>query len=416
MSEFSEIRKGLSSLEALERKLNLKQLQINRLLQITQAINDNLSAKGLYDMYQSFLSWEMGVKRMALYVKEENNWLCTTHTGLDEDLIKIDISEKLPKYQRLKNIDDDTEHALIGQFDIVIPVLHKQMPIAYTFIGGFDTDDDMYNKVQFITTITNVIAVAIENKRLFKRQLEQTRLKREMELASDMQRMLIPTKLPSSESFELASIYKPHFGVGGDYFDYVELDEKTFAFCIADISGKGLAAALLMANFQAIFHALITQGHELDTFVRKLNHSLFRITGGDKFLTFFVAEYDIEKRQLKYVNAGHNPPILAMDGNLYPLNKGCMILGSFDDLPGEVEVGEMELDKEAIVLTYTDGLTDIQNEEKAYFNEDLLEEFVSNHYTHSAEGFNQELIGRIEKFMGEQTYPDDFTVLTCKIF
>ena len=416
MSEFSEIRKGLSNLETLEQKLNLKQLQINRLLQITQAINNNLKAKGLYDMYKSFLSWEMGVKRMALYIKEEGDWVCASHTGLEEELIEIDIRDKLPKYQRLKNIDDDTEHPLIGKFDIVVPVLHKQIPIAYTFIGGFDTDDDMYNKVQFITTITNVIAVAIENKRLFKRQLEQTRLKRELELAIDMQHMLIPADLPKSDDFELASIYKPHLGVGGDYFDFVQLDEETFVFCIADISGKGLAAALLMANFQAIFHALIVQRHGIKEFIFKLNQSLFRITGGEKFLTFFLAEYNVKTRELKYVNAGHNPPILAMANQMYHLKAGCTILGSFRDLPGKVEVGNMQLDQEAIVVTYTDGLTDIQNEGEDYFNEKLLEDFVKHHYTLSAEQFNEKLVERIEEFKGEQTYPDDCTVLTCKIF
>jgi len=117
---------------------------------------------------------------------------------------------------------------------VVIPVKHKEQDIAFLFIGGLEEDDEMYNKVQFITTITNIIAVAIENKRLFKRQLEQSRMKREMELASEMQLQLVPSKLPSDECYELASIYKPQLGVGGDYFDYIELNEREFAFCVAD--------------------------------------------------------------------------------------------------------------------------------------------------------------------------------------
>ncbi|MEO1513958.1 MAG: GAF domain-containing SpoIIE family protein phosphatase [Bacteroidota bacterium] len=400
----------------LERELHLKQLQINRLLTITQAINDNVSASGLYKMYNSFLSWEMGVKKMALFVHKGDSWECASSIGLPEDLLEMGVGEELTKFQRLQNIDEDESHPLIRTFDIVVPVLHKQMPIAYTFIGGFDEDDDMYSKVQFITTITNVIAVAIENKRLFKRQLEQERLKREMELAAEMQHMLIPSELPQSEAYELASIYKPHMGVGGDYFDFLEFEDGKIYFCIADISGKGVAAALLMANFQANFHSLIQQRSTLDHFVLELNRSLYRITKGDKFMTFFIAEFDGNTRQLRYVNAGHNPPLLVMEQVLYPLNKGCTILGSFKELPGEVEVGQMQLDEEALLLMFTDGLTDIQNESGNFFEDHLLKEFLKSNYTSSAGEFNQRLMDYINEFKGQRNYPDDFTMLTCKIF
>ena len=405
----------MSSLDAMERELNLKQLQINRLLNITQAINDNVSATGLYNMYNSFLSWEMGVKKMALYIKNNEQWICASHIGLNEELLAEDITDKLQSYQRLKNLDDDKDHPLISQFDIVIPVLHKQSPIAYTFIGGFTENEDMYSKVQFITTITNVIAVAIENKRLFKRQLEQERLKREMELASEMQHMLIPSGLPKTKAYELASIYKPHLGVGGDYFDFIEFNDGHFVFCIADISGKGVAAALLMANFQANFHVLINQRAAFDDFVRDLNQSLFRITMGEKFLTFFVAQFDQNTRVLTYVNAGHNPPVMVMEGQIYSLKEGCTILGSFKELPS-VEVGQMTLPEEALIVTFTDGLTDIQNEKGTYFDEQQLQAFVKQRYHLSAQSFNDDLLKEIEQFKGEQRYPDDFTVLTCKIF
>ena len=416
MAKFSNIKKELSNLESLERDLHLKQLQINRLLNITQAINNNVKEDGLYKMYNSFLSWEMGIKKMALYVtNREQKWYCASTIGIDDKLARLDISDKLINYQRLKNIDDDNDHPLIKEFDVVIPVLHKKDPIAYTFIGGFDKDEDMYNKIQFITTITNIIAVAIENKRLFKRQLEQERMKKELELAKQMQQLLIPSRLPKNERYELASIYKPHQGVGGDYFDFIAFDDGTLAFCVADISGKGIAAALLMANFQSKFHDLINKRSPLDEFVKKLNESIFEITAGEKFLTFFVAEFNTNTNELRYVNAGHNPPLLIMDGENTLLNKGCTILGSFETLP-EVEVGGEQIDKEAIILTYTDGLTDVKNGVGAFYDEELLMAFALDNYSCSAEAFNNKLLHTIDTFKGEQTYPDDFTVLTCKVF
>ena len=414
MSGFSELRKGLSNIEALERELNLKQLQINRLLNITQAINNNVSADGLFNMYKSFLSWEIGVKKMVLYVRDEDDWSCASSIGIKEELLTPDISSYFEKYTRLNNVED-TQHPLFRQFDVVIPVRHKEHPIAYVFIGGFSEEEDMYNKVQFITTITNIIAVAIENKRLFKRQLEQERLKREMELASEMQRMLIPTNMPNKPGYELASIYKPHYGVGGDYFDFIEFDDGKIVFCVGDISGKGVAAALLMANFQANFHTLINKRTALDTFIRDLNTSVNLITQGERFITFFIAEYDTERQALRYVNAGHNPPVLVNDGELHLLNRGCTILGSFPELP-EVEVGCVPLEGEAMVLSFTDGLTDLQNEGGDYLNEDMLYGLVRNNYKLSASAFNRQLMERLEIFKGGKSYPDDFTVLTCKIF
>lgn len=413
MQGFSDIKKGLSKIEALERELNLKQLQVNRLLNITQAINNNVSAEDLFKMYKSFLDWEIGVKKMALYIRKNEEWVCTTSLRVKEPLLSLDIRNILPKFTRLRNLEGE-DHDLLNEFDVVIPVRHKDQAIAYVFIGGFGEEEDMYNKVQFITTITNVIAVAIENKRLFKRQLEQERLKKEMELASEVQRMLIPKTLPHKKCYELASIYKPHLGVGGDYFDFVELSDGKFVFCIGDISGKGVSAALLMANFQANFHTLIKKKTSFDEFIHDLNHSVNLITEGDRFITFFVAEYDIEERSLHYVNAGHNPPVMVANGELYLLNKGCTILGSFKRLP-EVEVGRVQVDGEAIIFSFTDGLTDIQNQEGSFLSESMLYDFVRSNYRLPAEQFNNLLMGRIEQFKGEENYPDDFTVLTCKL-
>lgn len=414
MPDYSELKQNLTTLESLERELNLKQLQINRLLNITQAINNNVSADGLFNMYKSFLSWEIGIKRMALYFKEDEEWPCATSIGIDDQLLKMDIRDTLPRYTRLNNLEA-TEHPLLRQFEVVIPVRHKEDPIAYVFIGGFDADDDMYSKVQFITAITNVIAVAIENKRLFKKQLEQEGFKREMELASEIQRMLIPKKLPSTEAYELSSIYKPQLGIGGDYFDFVEFENGKIVFAIGDVSGKGIGAALLMANFQANFQTLINKRSSLEDFVRDLNHSVHQITKGDRFITFFVAEYEVGSGYIRYINAGHNPPVLVSNGNMSLLTKGCTLLGPFEKLPF-LELGTAVIGEEAIILSYTDGLTDLINDVGENFDEQYLFELARQGYQLSASTFRDRLMEEIRQFKGQQAYPDDITILTCKIY
>jgi len=414
MSSLTEIKKELSDIQVLERDLHLKQLQINRLLNLTQAINNNVSSRGLFDMFTSFLSWEMGIKKLALYFKDNDQWVCKAFAGIPAGLIALDISDRLPEYNRLHNLDAD-DHLLLKEFDVVIPVMHKKSPLAYVFIGGFEENEDMYNKVQFITTVTNIVAVAIENKRLFKRQLEQERLKKEMELASEMQRMLIPAELPCGNKYEFASIYRPHLGVGGDYYDVIKFDEHRFAFCVGDISGKGVAAALLMANFQANFHSLIRKNYPLDDFIKALNESVIRITQSEKFITFFVAEYNTKTRELKYVNAGHNPPILVHNNEVILLRKGCTILGSFDELP-RIEIGQGFIEGHATILAYTDGLTDLRNNDGDFLDADMINEFTFQNNHLPAEEFNKKLMTEIKQFKGRQDFPDDFTILTCKIF
>ncbi len=414
MPELTEIKRTLSRIEKLEREVNLKQLQINSLLAITQAINENVAQEGLFNMYNSFLRWEMGIRKMALFFKETGAWECKTHLGIDEKLLEHDINSELSKYRSKQGLEK-SDHPLIREFDLVVPVLHKDVPIAYAFIGGFQDDEDVYNKVQFVTTITNVIAVAIENKRLFKQQLRQEVLNREVEVAAEIQRTLVPSRLPSGKNYQLSSIYRPHFAVGGDYYDVVEFPGDNIVFCIADITGKGVSAALLMANFQANLRAIVTRSTNLEQIVHELNAAVYRITQGDRFITLFLAKYDPKTRTIHYVNAGHTPPLLVSNGDVTPLKNGCTVLGWLPELPF-LEIGGICLTDETLIFTYTDGLTDVRNKNHDEFGENHLITFLKGHAHLSAKELNTQLLAHIERFREREPYPDDITVLTCKVF
>jgi sigma-B regulation protein RsbU (phosphoserine phosphatase) len=396
----------------MERELNLKQLQTKSLLAITQAINENVSADGLYSMYKTFLTWDMGVKRMILYVLGEGGWSCAAHHNVSEELLAHDISALITQYDRMHTVQK-TDHHLIRKFDIVIPVYHKKMPIAYALLDGIKASEDAYNKIEFITTFTNIIAVALENKRLFKRQVEQETLRREMELASKVQRMLIPETLPQGTNFELDAIYKPHFNIGGDYFDVISYDKDRIVLCLADISGKGIAAALLMANFQANLQSLIHQYRDLQAFIIAINEAVFRITKGDKFITLFVGELNLKTGKLNYINAGHYPPFLKMSNQVQRLDRGCTVIGAFDNIT-DVDMGECKVEGEGMILAFTDGLTDICNAKGELFEETHIERVIEGDQGHSAKEFNEILSARMEAFKGDKEYPDDIAVLTCR--
>ncbi|MCE2820823.1 MAG: serine/threonine-protein phosphatase [Saprospiraceae bacterium] len=372
MPELQEIRSTLSRIDRLEREIGLKQLQINSLLTITQAINENVPAEDLFKMYGAFLRFEMAIRKMALFFRENQIWECKISSGVDETLFQPDISSDLSRFRSTQGLSDDS-HPLFREFDLVIPIMHKNTAIAYAFLGGFRDEDDVYSKVQFVTTITNIIAVAIENKRLFKSQVQQQIVNREVELAAEIQRALVPGRMPSSKGYQLSGIYRPHF------------------------------------------RALVSRRPALEELVREMNEAVFRVTQGDKFITFFVARYDTAARTLHYVNAGHIPPFMIMNGVITTLRNGATSLGWLPKLPF-LEIGEVKISAPALIFTFTDGLTEARNSHGDEFGEERLAAFLKEHENDDPETLNSRLIQHVELFRGREPWPDDITLLTCKLF
>ncbi len=169
-----------------------------------------------------------------------------------------------------------------------------------------------------------------------------------------------------------------------------------------------------MANFQANFQSLIRQRVPLEEFIAQLNSSVNQITRGEKFITFFVAEINLDKGELRYVNAGHNPPILISDGKVERLEKGCTILGSFDELP-EIEKGIISIKSGDMIVAFTDGLVEIKDDKDQFFSEEMLLELVLLKTYSSAAEINRAIKVMIDEFNGADDYPDDFTLFTCDI-
>lgn len=402
----------VQQLRQMEHQLSLKQMQIHRLLNITQAINSNMAAEELFRMYREFLSFEMGMSKILLLIREEKDWNVAVQYNLNQNYDASDILDVIETHHNLYTIKS-SDPEIVHEFDIIIPVYHKENAIAYALVTVSDKED-LYHKIQFIQTITNIIAVASENKRLFKNQVEQERMNKEIELAREVQSLLIPQRLPKSNYFEVSSIYRPHFNVGGDYYDCLVIEPGRYLICLADISGKGVSAALLMSNLQANIKQLVKQYTTVDALVTNLNAAVFELTGGERFLTLFIADVWPEKGKVDYINCGHISPLLYNAGNMSALNIGTTVLGAFPTLPF-LEKGHLNLSGQSILLIFTDGLTDLINPSAEYFDLEHIEKFIIENHSKNSASFNTLLMDELEKFKGNQTFPDDITVLTCKI-
>jgi len=403
-----------TKLTHFERLLTIKQLQINSLLEVSQAINNNFSTSALFRIYEFILRAQMGIHGLLVYVKN-TKWDCVCSTGVDASLKDaISVERDLFSFKNITVVKNFT-NPYLNHFDILIPVYHKDIPLAYVLIDDLKADDSdtIEEKLKFVQTITNIVMVAVENKRLFSNQIQQEVMKKELEFAAQMQAMLIPTDLPTDDKIEAASVYMPHHEIGGDYFDFLRLSEQDVAFTIGDISGKGIAAALLMANFQGYLRTQMIETLDLKKFIEQLNDKVSNITKGEKFITLFLGVFNFETRVLKYVNAGHNPSLLFSNGKITELENGCTLLGMFEDLPS-VSVGEIKLEPDAVLINYTDGLIDFENQMGEYFSlERLLAFLESNNHLPMAE-FNSKLMKYVNDFRGDSHFNDDITVLSCR--
>jgi phosphoserine phosphatase RsbU/P len=230
-----------------------------------------------------------------------------------------------------------------------------------------------------------------------------------------VQRFLFPEKLPNTERLKLEASYLPHDRVGGDYYDYVPINKNQFLLCVADVSGKGIAAALMMSNFQASLRTLLRQTPNLTEIVEALNYQVLENTKGEKFITFFAAIYDIHLRTMVYINAGHNPPLLYQKGKgLVSLDDGCTVLGAMHPLPFVNEGFVPDL-SEFLLFCYTDGLTETVNEKDQEFGVQALKDYFDvNHYK-DLKTIHQDIIVALDGFKGNNGYRDDITMLSCRV-
>ncbi|WP_231569762.1 PP2C family protein-serine/threonine phosphatase [Hymenobacter sp. APR13] len=367
-----------------EKRLFLKDRELGALLEITQAINQDHSEGALYKIFQFTLLGQLNIRRLVLYVKEEGQWQCVVSFGaMLPDFRRVPLPESVLRGTggqpaALAGMGLGTEWSML---EAVIPVVRNDEVVAYVFIGNVHEDYASGEAAKFLETLSNILLGAIDNRRLGRQRVAAAAMRKEIEIAQEVQTMLFPRKLPNDAHVAVAASYVPHTAVGGDYYDVVDIDANRFLFCVADVSGKGVAASLLMSNFQAGLRTLLRQQVDLATIAQELNNLIFRNAGGDKFITVFFGVYDRASRVLQYVNAGHNDPLLVFDsGQVERLREGTIMLGVMDELPG-LKVGEVHIPGRALLLNYTDGLTEVFDANQEEFGEEgILALLAQNRY------------------------------------
>ncbi|MBX3165555.1 MAG: PP2C family protein-serine/threonine phosphatase [Bacteroidetes bacterium] len=385
-------------------------------MEITKAINNNISTAQLLELYQDILENRLGVGKLVLFLHKEN-WECILKYGIDDEPVEIVFEEELLSIREIESIGF-SKGVLSKSFEIVIPVYHKETPLAYVLLGDVNQEklelSAAIKHLPYVQTLTNIIVVAIENKKLFKENIQRAKITKELELAQDMQQLLFPQNLPNTEAIQVAATYLPHEQVGGDYYDFIPLNNHEFIFCMADVSGKGVAAALLMSNMQATLHSLVNYTHDLKNIINELNRRVIANTKSEKFVTLFIGKLNTKSRQLSYINAGHNAPVLYYENKFFALDKGSIMLGITPTLP-HIEEGSLHYEGEFTLLCYTDGLTDTFNSKNETLSVAMLQKMIKKNNASSPELINKAILSFAEAFKSENNFPDDIALMIIKV-
>lgn len=405
----------MARLERIVERLELKEFQLRTLLEVTKAINNTLDRPELLHLFERVVKDDLGITRLSLYERTDR-WERVLSYGNERET-HVDVEQAFAAFKDIQVIGSENMGSL-GAFDVAVPVYHREKPLAFLLIGDIDEEEQRMSPVvkhlNFIQTLTNLVVVAMENRRLALQQLQRERDKRELELAAEMQQMLIPKDLPNNARIQASAWYQPHQMVGGDHYDLFAVDEDSYLVCVADVSGKGMAAALLMSNFQATLQASAPNAGDLERLVHGFNERVFANARGERFITLFVGHMDLRQRRMRYVNAGHNDPLLHDGTRTTALHDGCIALGMMPKLPF-LRLGEVALPDEGTLLCYTDGLVEQEDVHGHAFGSEPLERALAQFSRAGSAELNAAIMSAFEAHRGGEPYLDDIALLACRL-
>ncbi|HEX8395884.1 MAG TPA: SpoIIE family protein phosphatase [Pyrinomonadaceae bacterium] len=287
----------------------------------------------------------------------------------------------------------------------VFGLIYADSPVSETTF----TEDHL----KVLTTLASVAAIRVENTRLLEERMERERMEQELALATEIQQKFQPSAPPIIPGFELQGISFSCYEIGGDYYDFIQREDEKMLVALGDVSGKGTAAALLMSSLHASIHAQIAARTTLLDTVTAVNKYLAQNTPPNRFVTLFVAELDQRDGTLAFVNAGHNPPLIAhVDGTVEQLASGGFPLGILPD--AVYEIGQTKLERGEALVIYSDGVNETVNREDEEFGMERLSAVVKENLHRTAAGLRDRIESALSSFADGADAPDDITLVIVK--
>jgi sigma-B regulation protein RsbU (phosphoserine phosphatase) len=419
-------------------QLQAENLQLQRAVQelaiineIATAINSTMTIEQIVQLMVQKCVKHMNVEQASVMLLEDTDISKAFHTMVRQsdsrsEVLPYRLNNQLTGWM-LKNktplvvndlmsdprfVKDESVQLTISSL-LSVPLISKGEMIGIITVfnkksGEFDNNDK-----RLLSIIATQSAQVIENARLLEEEQQLFVFQEELRTAAEIQNKLLPQEPPLIECFDIAGKSIPAKTVGGDYFDFMKTDYQQLMFCLADVTGKGLPAALLMANTQATIRGQAINTSSPAKSVANANRLIHHNTGMGKFVTLFYGLLDCHKFQIKYCNAGHDHPMLFRNGKLHDrLTTGGLVLGFLPEY--DYQEDAIFLEPGDVLVIYSDGVTEAMNENDEEFGEDRIQEIVENNYRLSAKEMVEHIISAVRDHAGRVSQSDDITLMVIR--
>jgi len=406
------------------------------LVEFSQTLPTLMNLDEIMESVTSSILDRMHVKGVAVCLYDETGSNCTTvlQRGMSSwrlDFPKtehslVELLERTRSPQVLYNLrydreldlsDEDKEKIMEAGVVLVVPMFSRDRLIGILHLAPKESEKPYSEEdIDLLQTVASQAAIAIENARLHKAEIEKQRIEEELTMARRIQQGLLPKESPKIVGLDIAGISIPATTVGGDYYDFIKLDDQRLLVVVGDVSGKGMSAALYMSKIQGMIQFASRVYRSPKDILVEVNRRIYDGIERKSFITMIIALFDLSTRKVTICRAGHNPALVASDGQVSFLKLRGMGLGLEPGLifGHELEMFDEELKPGKLFLFYSDGLTEAMNERREQFGEERILTSIRNYNTVSAEVLQHTVIDSLRSFRGNAEPNDDVTVVVVK--
>lgn len=408
----------VDKLKSVNKQLDSKVNQLSSLFDLSKEFSGVLETSTIVKLLVYSIIGQLLVSKFAVVYCKDNKYEIL-ESKFDKEKLQNTLINFIPNdfAETLQSDELDENFSSIKKIgvELLVPMKINNETRGLILLGK-RLKDDNYSKSdkEFISSVGSLAIISITNAQLFQEAIEKQRLEKDLEIARNIQKNLLPKRISKSAVFDISAYNQSARQVGGDYFDVMKLDENRILIAIADVSGKGVQAALLMANLQAFLKSIAKQNISLIEASNLINDLVSENVSNGSFITFFWGILDNVSKTIQYVNAGHNPPLLIRDNKITKLKKGGMILGVMKTIiPYEAE--KIELQSNDKIVLFTDGITEAMDINDNEYSDERLEELSVSIESDESEIFLNKIIDDVKQYTVNAEQSDDITCLIISV-
>lgn len=409
-------------IKMLNKNLSAQIQHLRTLFELSKEFNSNFQDRErIIKLLKYSLLGNFGIKDYVLLTKSKTENFKVIETGkafaLDADAMNQ--FNEIAEAEIIDENSDNVSKKLLYDkgFRIIIPVKSNNVVGTIVLLGEkLNKSAFTIGDIQFLESLINLSVISLDNTVLFNEFLAKQKIESELDVAREIQLALLPKELPVVKGYSAAGCNIPALHVGGDYYDMVKLTDEKYALVIADVSGKGTPASLLMSNIQSAVHSFFKfydENFNLEAATQKINELIFSNTSSEKFITFFWGILDVQSDEFTYVNAGHNPPFLFKGNKVLSLDEGGLMLGVIESGIGYAS-GKVKLEGSDVLVLYTDGVSEARNTAKDEYSEERIIRVVNKCRKECSDSIQNCLLEDIKEFTKGENQYDDITMIVLK--